>query len=61
MSTAQQALSVARAAGVLVHLDGEDLVLEALAVPPADVLDILSLPQVRYRDSAASQSGQLVS
>ena len=42
MSTAQQALSVARAAGVLVHLDGEDLVLEASAAPPADVLNLLS-------------------
>jgi len=42
MSTAQQALGVARAAGVLVQLDGDDLVLEASAAPPADVLDLLS-------------------
>jgi hypothetical protein len=32
----------ARAAGVGVHVDGDDLVLEAAAQPPPDVLDLLS-------------------
>jgi hypothetical protein len=41
MSVAE-ALKAARAAGVEVGLDGDDLVLEAPAPPPAAVLDLLS-------------------
>ncbi|KAF0128000.1 MAG: hypothetical protein FD152_2411 [Xanthobacteraceae bacterium] len=41
MSTAE-ALKAARAAGVELCLDGDDLVLEASAPPPAAVLDLLS-------------------
>jgi hypothetical protein len=39
--SAFQALDAARAAGVQVHVDGGDLVLEASAAPPAAVLDLL--------------------
>ena len=37
-----QALQLARSAGIMVKIDGEDLLLEALAPPPAAVLDLLS-------------------
>ncbi len=37
-----QALQLARSAGIKVKIDGEDLLLEALAPPPAAVLDLLS-------------------
>jgi hypothetical protein len=40
-----EALKAARAAGLGLHVDGLDLVLEASAPPPAAVLDLLS----RYR------------
>jgi hypothetical protein len=40
--SAAQALQVARAAGVQVNIDGDDLLLEAAAPPPAALLDLLS-------------------
>ena len=40
--SAAEALKAARAAGVELRLDGDDLVLEASAPPPAAVLDLLS-------------------
>lgn len=40
--SAAQALKAARAAGVELRLDGDDLVLEASTPPPAAVLDLLS-------------------
>jgi hypothetical protein len=40
--SAAKALSAARAVGIDVDLDGDDLVLEASAPPPAAVLDALS-------------------
>ena len=39
---AAQALQLARSAGIQVKIDGEDLLFEALAPPPAAVLDLLS-------------------
>jgi hypothetical protein len=39
---AVQALQLARSAGIQVKIDGEDLLLEALAPPSAAVLDLLS-------------------
>jgi hypothetical protein len=39
---AAQALKAARAAGIQLGIDGDDLVLEAAAPPPAAVLDLLS-------------------
>ena len=40
--SAAAALKVAHAAGIEVGVDGDDLVLEASAPPPAAVLDLLS-------------------
>jgi hypothetical protein len=40
--SAAEALRVARAAGITVRLDGEDLLLEANAEPPQTVLDVLA-------------------
>jgi hypothetical protein len=40
--SASQAIAAARAAGVSVHLDGDDLTLKASAEPPAAVLGLLS-------------------
>ena len=40
--SATEALKVARAAGIRLDLDGDDLVLEASAPPPLAVLDLLS-------------------
>jgi len=39
--TATEALTRARCAGIHVGIDGDDLVLEASAPPPAEVLDLL--------------------
>jgi hypothetical protein len=39
---ANDALKAARAAGIILAVDGEDLVLEAASMPPAAVLDALS-------------------
>ncbi len=39
---ADDALTLAHAAGVRVHTDGDDLLLEASAPPPTAVLDLLS-------------------
>ena len=39
---ANDALMAARAAGIILAVDGEDLVLEAASMPPAAVLDALS-------------------
>jgi hypothetical protein len=39
---AAEALEVARAVGIRVEIDGDDLVLEAPAAPPPGVLDLLS-------------------
>ncbi|MCA6104880.1 hypothetical protein [Bradyrhizobium australafricanum] len=41
--SAAEALRAARVAGVELRLDGDDLVLEASAPPPAAILDLLSL------------------
>jgi hypothetical protein len=40
--SAAEALEAARAAGIRVEIDGDDLVLEALAPPPSALLDLLS-------------------
>ena len=40
--TAPEALKAARSAGIKIGLDGDDLVLEASAPPPAAVIDALS-------------------
>jgi hypothetical protein len=40
--SAAQALKAARDAGVVLGVDGEDLILEATAPPPAAILDLLS-------------------
>jgi len=40
--SAAEALKAARAAGISVHIDGDDLLLEASAPPPPAVLDLLS-------------------
>ena len=40
--SAAEALKAARAAGVRVGIDGDDLVLEAMAPPPSALLDLLS-------------------
>jgi hypothetical protein len=45
--SAAEALKAARAAGVELRLDGDDLALEAPAPPPAAILDLLS----RYKPS----------
>lgn len=39
---ATDALKAARAAGIVLRVDGEGLVLEAAAPPPAEVLDLLA-------------------
>jgi hypothetical protein len=39
---ATEALKAARAAGIQLGIDGDDLVLEAASAPPAAVLDALS-------------------
>jgi hypothetical protein len=39
---AVQALEAARRAGIRLRIDGDALVLEAAAAPPASVLDLLS-------------------
>jgi hypothetical protein len=41
--TALKALEVARRAGITVHADGDDLVLEAAAPPPTEAIALLSL------------------
>ena len=43
---AVEALAMAHAAGVSVHIDGDDLMLEASAAPPSSVLDLLSRHKV---------------
>jgi hypothetical protein len=40
--SAAEALKAARAAGIQLGIDGDDLVLEASAPPPPDVIDLLS-------------------
>jgi hypothetical protein len=40
--SAAEALKAARAAGLRVNLDGDDLLLEAPAPPPTEILDLLS-------------------
>jgi len=40
--TAAKALNAARASGIDVDLDGDDLELEAAAPPPAAILDLLT-------------------
>jgi hypothetical protein len=40
--SAAEALKAARAAGIRVGIDGDDLMLEASAPPPPAVLDLLS-------------------
>ena len=40
--SAAHALQAARAAGITVRIDGDDLLLEAAVPPPADVIDLLS-------------------
>ena len=41
--SAAKALNEARVSGIDVDVDGDDLVLEAAAPPPAAILDLLSL------------------
>ena len=53
--SAAEALKAARAAGIELALDGDDLVLEAASAPPAAVLDALSAPQGRDRGAAAAR------
>ena len=40
--SAAEALTMARAAGIQISIDGDDLVLQASAPPPAEVLDLLA-------------------
>lgn len=40
--SAAEALAVAGAAGIQISIDGDDLVLQASAPPPAEVLDLLA-------------------
>ena len=40
--SAAEALKAARAAGIQIGIDGDDLVLEATVPPPAAVIDLLS-------------------
>jgi hypothetical protein len=49
--SAAQALKAARDAGVQLRLDGDDLLLEASAPPPDDLLDLLS----RHKPAALRQ------
>jgi hypothetical protein len=44
--SAAEALNDARAAGIRVGIDGDDLVLEAFAAPPPAMLDLLSRNKV---------------
>jgi hypothetical protein len=44
--SAAEALKAARAAGIQLGIDGDDLVLNAASAPPAAVLDALSLHKV---------------
>ena len=48
--TAVEALNAARAAGVDLRVDGNSLILEAAAPPPAEVIDLLS----RYKPALAA-------
>jgi hypothetical protein len=45
--SATEAIKVARDAGIELTIDGDDLVLEAPAPPPAAVLDLLSRHKLR--------------
>ena len=51
--SAAEALQSARAAGIQLGLDGEDLTLEAAVAPPAAVLDLLSRNKAGSRGAAA--------
>jgi hypothetical protein len=54
--SAAKALKAARAAGVNLGIDGDDLVLEAAAPPPPAVIDLLSRHKAevsRFKRSAA--------
>jgi hypothetical protein len=46
--SAAEALRAAQAAGITIALDGDALLLEALAEPPQSVLDALVLHKGRY-------------
>ena len=52
--SAAEALKAARAAGIELGIDGDDLVLEATAPPPAAVLDLLSRHKAGDRGAAAA-------
>ena len=52
--TAAHALKSARAVGIRVRIDGDDLAARGpLHKPPQAVLDLLSLPQGRHPEAAA--------
>jgi hypothetical protein len=53
--SAAEALKAARAAGVSLRVDGDDLLLEATASPPASVIDALS----RQRPKSSCSYGRL--
>ena len=54
--SAAEVLQVAKAAGVCVNVDGEDLVLQAPAEPPPTVIEALT-SQGRHRDAAPVHTG----
>ena len=58
--SAVEALKAARAAGVELALDGDDLVLEAASAPPAAVLDATVASQGRDRGAASARPRRLV-
>ena len=58
--SAAEALKAARAAGIELGIDGDDLVLEAAAPPPAAVLDLPVAAQGRDRGAAAARPRRLV-
>jgi hypothetical protein len=58
--SAAEALDAARAAGIRVGVDGDDLVLEAFAAPRPAVLDVLSRNKADRGASPAASFGFLL-
>src|ERR1700730_15934729 len=56
--SAAEALKAARAAGISVRIDGDDLLLEAPTAPPPAVLDILSRHKADIVTLLQGQGGQ---
>ena len=56
--SAAEALKAARAAGIQLGIDGDDLVLEASAPPPCAVLDLLSRHKADIVTLLQGQVGQ---